>query len=365
MGPDAPVRVPATMRCVVSRAPGAVEVIEAPVPAIGPGELLLQMEACGVCGTDLTKVYVEGAKRPAALGHEVVGRVAAAGAGVALPPGTRVGLAHHVPDAASHYTRRGSGPMDPGFRTSAIEPCGFAEWIRVPAAQVRETLLPLPDDLPTLRAVFLEPLACCLRALDRIALREGDTALLVGAGATGRLFAPLLRDRAVTLLAADIRPERLEMASAWGARAGLLVGRDDLAAAARAAGAGRGVDVVILTAVTPEVWAQAQAAVRDGGTLLLFGTKPDAIPAAQLPVDLLSLWQREVNVISSYSSTPDLLPRALALLRRPGWALEAMVSHCLPLEQAAEGLALAEAGRSAKVVLCGAPGPARDGAQRG
>jgi L-iditol 2-dehydrogenase len=347
MPPDAPGPIPATTHALVSPAVSDVALVEVPVPAIGPGEVLLQMEACGLCGTDRVKVYTPGGARPFALGHEVVGRIAAVGNGVTLPLGTRVGLAHHVPDPASHHTRRGSGPMDAGFRTSNIEPCGFAGWVRVPAAQVRETLLPLPPDLPTLRAVFLEPLACCLRALDRVALREGDTALVVGVGATGLLFVPLLRDRAVTALAADRRPERLPLAQAWGAHAGLLAGRDDLPAAARAASAGRGADLVILTVVTPEVWTDALAAVRDGGTILLFGAEP----GAQAPLDLYTLWRREVSVVTSYSSTPEQLPRALALLQRPTWALETTVSHCLPLAQAAEGFALAHAGRASKVVL--------------
>jgi L-iditol 2-dehydrogenase len=345
----AEVEIPRTMRVAVSPAPGCVEVVEQPVPAIGAGEALVRMEYCGLCGTDVSKVVAEHRAGPVALGHEVVGTVAATGAGVALAPGTRVVLAHHIPDYASHYTQRGSAPMDPHFKATNIDPCGFAEYIRAPAEHVRHTLLPLAPAFPPLRGVFVEPLACCLRALDRLALREGDTALLIGAGAAGLLFAPLLRDRAVTLLAADLRPERLALAEAWGAAKGLHVERDDVAAQTRAVSGGRGADLVILTVAGPEPWALATRALRDGGTLLLFG----ATPGATLPVDLYGLWRRELNVISSYGATPDLLPRALALLARPGWEIERTISHLLPLAEAPAAFALARAGQASKVVLLG------------
>lgn len=340
--------VPATMRCVVSLESGRLAVIDAPVPAIGAGEALVRMEYCGLCGSDLAKVDAPGRTRGVALGHEVVGRIAAAGAGVALEVGAQVLLAHHVPDFASHYTRRGSAPMDPWFRASNIDPGGMAEYIRVPAEHVRHTLLRVPPGLPAQRALFAEPLACCLRALDRTVLCEGDSALLLGTGAAGLLFAPLLRDRAVELYAADLRRERLALAESWGARRGLHVREDDVAAVVRAATGGRGADLVILTVVTPELWALALAALRDGGTLLLFGVQT----GTRLEADLYHLWRREINVVSSYSATPDLLPRALALLRRPTWELETVISHTLPLDDAPAAFALAREGRASKIVLC-------------
>jgi hypothetical protein len=178
-------------------AAGMLEVVETPLPVIGAGEVLVQMRYCGVCGTDLMKVYAPDVAKPVQLGHEVVGVVAAVGAGVErVVAGQRVAFAHHVPDYSSHFTRRGSAPMDALFKHTNIDPGGFAEYIRVPALHVQHVLLPVPDDLPDLRAVFMEPLACCLRALDRVAVIEGDAALIVGVGAVGLLFAPLLADRA-------------------------------------------------------------------------------------------------------------------------------------------------------------------------
>jgi L-iditol 2-dehydrogenase len=336
------------MKQLICPATGVLEVVDGPVPAIGPGELLVRMDACGICGTDLMKVFSPGRAGSMQLGHELVATVVQVGEGVErFAAGQRIAAAHHIPDYSSHFTRRGSESMDALFRRSNIDPGGFAEYVRLPSLHVAYTVLPVPADMPDLRAVFMEPLACCLRALDRVTILEGDSILIVGVGAAGLLFVPVLRDRSTTVLVSDVRPERLELAETWGARLGLLAGRDDIPAACHAATEGRGADLVILTIVTPQTVALALGAVRDGGTILLFGVKPGCV----VPVDLWEVWRREVNLISSYSSTPDLLPRSMAILSRPDYSLEGTVSHILPLQDAARGFALAHQGQASKVVI--------------
>lgn len=336
------------MRQLTCPATGVLAVVHTPQPSIGAGEILVRLTYCGICGTDLTKVHAADVPKPVQLGHEVVGVVAAIGAGVDdLHVGQRIACAHHVPDFASHYTRSGSGPMDPAFKRSNLDPGGFAEYIRLPAAHVRHALQAVPDDVPDLRAVFMEPLACCLRGLDRVATREGDVAVIVGVGAVGLLFVPLLADRSVTTVAVDVRDERLALAQEWGAALGLLPGRDDVAGAVHAMTAARGADLVVLTVLNAATLALALAALRDGGAILVFGAKPATI----LTVDVWNIWRREINVISSYSATPDLLPRAMAILRRPEYRLEMTVSHVLPLAAGAEAFRIAHAGLASKVVV--------------
>lgn len=326
----------------------AVTLLDMPQPTAGAGEIIVRMRLCGICGTDTLKVY--GAyPKPQQLGHEVVGVVHEIGAGVTrFHAGQRVGLAHHVPDYGSHWSRRGSETMDPQFKRSNIEPGGFAEFIRVPAEHVRSTVIPIPDHVPDLRAVFMEPLACCLRALDRVRLSEGDSALVIGAGAVGMLFVPLLRDRSVTVLAADVRPERITAAQRWGATGGGVSGVEDLPTLCRAHSDGRGVDVVILTVVNDAVLRTALACVRDGGTILLFGGKP----GSELTFAYWDAFLREINLITSYSATPDGLQRAMAILSTPAWAgLEDLVSHALPLARAGEGFDMLRKGEGGKVVV--------------
>lgn len=334
------------MQVLTSPSLGAIQIVDQPGPVIGEGEALIELVQCGLCGTDLMKVDTPDQKRPFQLGHEVVGRIVEAAKGVELRPGQRVALAHHVPDYASHFSRRGSETMDPTFQKSNIDPGGFSELIRAPREHVQNTLLPLPDDLSDDRAVFIEPLSCCVRALDRISLTEGDAAVVYGVGAAGLLFVPLLRDHAVDVHACDVRSSSLEFASNWGALP-WNVREQDAVAGIRAATGGRGADCVILTVLNPTVWAAAMATVRDGGTIVLFGVKPHTL----METDFWALWRREVNVISSYSATPDGLRRSLAILRRPHWTLEKTITHRLPLRDGARGFQLVREGAAAKVVI--------------
>jgi L-iditol 2-dehydrogenase len=336
------------MKHLTCSSTGIVELSDVAAPVLGPGEILVQMSACGVCGTDLMKVYDADTPKPVQLGHEIVGVIADVGPGVAqFQKGQRVAVAHHAPDVTSHYTTRGSATQDPQFKSSNVSPGGFAEFIRVPADLVPYTVVPVPDDVPDLRAAFMEPLACCLRALDRVKVQAGDTVLLVGVGAIGILFLPLLRMGGATTIVADLRVERLDAAKDWGATATGIVGRDDIPTRVKQHSAGRGADLVILTASNAATLDLALASVRDGGTIIPFGVKPGLMP----PFDFWQIYRREISVVTSYSATPDGLTRAMALLARDDFVLEQTISHVLPLVDAAHGFALLHDMRAAKVVI--------------
>ena len=315
---------------------GLVEIAEATPPTINDGDILVRMVACGICGTDLMKVYDASVRKPVQLGHEIVGVIAET-RHPKFQVGQRVAVAHHAPDYSSHYTKRGSATQDPVFKASNVSPGGFAEIIRVPAALVPHTVFTIPDSMPDLRAVFMEPLACCLRALQRVPVVAGDTVLLVGAGAVGLLFVPLLRTLGVTVLVSDVRDERVELARQWGAETG----------DAKHHSAGRGADLVILTVVNDATLELAFNQVRDGGTIIPFGVKPDMTPL----VDLWQMYRREISLITSYSATPEGLAEAMTLLARPGFELEKMVSHRFSLEKAAAGFELMHLAKASKVII--------------
>ena len=320
--------------------------MEQPLPAAD--EIIVRLVMCGICGTDTAKVFGDYAK-PQKLGHEVVGVVHAVGEGVSrFAIGQRVALAHHAPDVTSHYATRGSETMDPVFKKSNIEPGGFAEFIRVPAVLVDATVVPIPDHVPDARAVFMEPLACCLRALERVSFHHGDSCLVVGAGAVGVLFMPLLRDLGVSVIAADVRRERVDVAMQWGAVAGGVPGTDDVVGLCGQHSEGRGVDVVVLTIVNAMTVALALDSVRDGGTVIVFGGKP----GTELTLPVWDVWLREINMVSSYSATPEGLKRAMTILSGDGYVgLENLISHRLPLAEAQYAFELVQQGKTSKGVL--------------
>ncbi len=325
------------MKKLICVGTGDLALHDAPVPQISAGEILVRMKACGICGTDIMKVYDASVPKPIALGHELVGIVEQS-----MTPrfaaGQRVAFAHHAPDPTSHFTRRGSETMDAAFKRSNVDPCGFAELIRVPVDLVGETVHAIPDAMVDERAIFMEPLACCIRAVDRADVQAGDTVVVVGFGAIGLLFAPLLQDLGASVIAVDTRAERLEVAGQWGAKS-----IHEL----KALSDGRGADAVILTIVNEATLELALKNVRDGGRIITFGVKPDT----RLPIDLWQIYRRELSLISSYSATPSGLARAIKLLESDKFAFEKTISHRFKLEEAGRGFELLHQLRASKVIV--------------
>lgn len=336
------------MKQVMCRQTGQVELAEVTRPEASAGDIILRLDGCGICGTDIMKVYDPTVPKPVQLGHEITGTITGLGAGVAgFAIGQRVAAAHHAPDYGSHYSRRGSETMDPAFKSSNVDPAGFAEYVRVPAALVPFTVFPVPDSMPSLRAAFMEPLACCLRALDRAGVCEGDTALVIGAGAIGILFVPLLMARAAKVLAVDVREDRLALAREWGAAEGFLASDSRIADAVRRHGGGRGADLVILTTTSAQSMALAMACVRDGGTIVPFGVKPEA----QFTADFWQHYRREINLVASYSATPAGLARAMAIMAGDGFELEKLVNHQMTLGEAQKAFTMLHEAKASKIVL--------------
>jgi L-iditol 2-dehydrogenase len=335
------------MKQLICRATGKTEIADVKEPVLGDGDILLKLEACGICGTDLMKVYDGETAKPVQLGHEIVGTVADVGRGVtAFKPGMRVAAAHHAPDVQSHFSKRSSETQDPHFKATNVDPGGFAELIRVPAELVPHTVHVVPDHVPMLRATFMEPLACCLRALERVPVRTGDTVLVVGIGAIGLLFLPLILSGGATVIAVDVKPDRLEMAREWGAQEALTAS-NDVANVARKKSDGRGADVVVLTATNPATLALALDSVRDGGTIIPFGVKP----GSTLPFDFWQIYRREISVVTSYSATPAGLSQAMKLLSGTGFEFEKTISEVVPLARAPQAFEKLHAAKAAKIIV--------------
>jgi len=324
-----------------------VRVEDVPIPEIGPDEVLLRPSGCGLCGSDIAKIVGQAAP-PVILGHELAGRVAAVGANVtAFQPGQRVVVAHHVPCGACHYCLHGHPSMCAAFKASNIFPAGFAEYVRVPAENVRQTTLLLPDHLSDEEASFTEPLACCLRAVRRSALLPGDAALVVGLGSVGLQMGQAVKALVggARVIGIDLVEERLALGRRLGVDLALHAETPDLAEQVQSWTDGRGVDVTIITAGGSRAIQQALGLVRAGGTLNLFACPPGLVAA----VDLSAVYHQELTITASYSSSPADLRRALELLSTGKVLVASLISHRLPLDQFHEGLELARTQRALKV----------------
>ena len=249
-----------------------------------------------------------------------------------MAPGDVVAIHHHAACGACRVCASGHETLCPQFRATRLDPGGFAEYVRVQAELVGE-LLPL-DGLDPVAATCTEPLACALRAQDRVAAGPGDTLLVVGAGASGLLHVAAARARGVgRVLVAEPRAERLERAIAWGAEP-----YED----------GTAVDVAIVTSHDAGAIAAGAAALGPGGRLCAYAPPARGAPIA---VDGSEVFLRELTVTSSWSAGAADMRAALALLRSGAVRCDELITHRFGLEETGAALAAQRDGEALKAVV--------------
>jgi len=321
--------------------------VAAPEP--GPGELVLAVEACGLCGTDLMKLATKPAT--AVLGHEICGRVARVGAGVtAFREGDRVAAAHHVPCGDCHYCRRGSVSMCRQFKATNVDPGGFAEYVRLSPLHARHATFKVPDGVEPAAASQMEPLACVLRNAKRVRAREGDVIGIVGLGAIGQLTARLLaRVFKAQVVGLDLDEERAAALEGYGRG---FTSWEAFEAAAREASGGRGLDTFVISAGTPALAQKGVSLVREGGTLNVFASfHPDPV----MPLDLNAVYHRELTILSSYSPALEDLRESLDLIVSGRVDVAFADQKSYPLERFDEAVADVRARRATKAIIVPRP----------
>jgi len=283
-------------------APGDLRIEELPRPEPGPGDVLVQVEIALTDGTDL-KTYRRGhplllTESPAPFGHEFCG----------LVDGRRVVAANSAPCGQCGGCERGEQCRDLVFLAGA-----YAEWLVVPERIAAANLHDVPRGLAPEVAAMLEPLACCLRGIERARITAGDTVAILGAGPIGLMLAACVADAGGWPVIVGGREERRALAEAFGAEVG----------------DGRGADVVIEAAGTEQAWADAVALVRPGGTVVMFGGLPrDARP----PVDAYRVHYEELTVRGSFHHTPQTVRAALVFLASGAYPWARLVTHRISLE---------------------------------
>lgn len=280
------------MKAILAR-DGRAALVETPVPRIGDGELLLAVEVCGLCGTDVMKLDTRAPK--AILGHELCGRVSQSGPGAPFKEGDRIVVSHHVPCLSCHYCRKGQESMCRQFKETNIEPGGFAEFVRIPALHAQHAAFLVPEGLDPVAASQTEPLACVLRNCKRIGAGPGDTVGIIGLGAIGQMTGQLLKILGATPVGLDLDKERARRFARWGKA---VVSAEEFAQVGKDASDGRGFDAIIFSAGTPALISRSIAWLRDGGALNVFASfHPDPF----MKLDLNQIYHRELSVVSSYS----------------------------------------------------------------
>jgi len=327
-----------------------IRVEEIPVPKIGPEELLVRVEASGICGSDVLEWY-RTKRAPLVLGHEIAGQVAKVGTEVKkFKVGDRVAASHHVPCNTCYYCLTGHHTACDTLRVTNFEPGGNAEFVRIPAINVDRGVYLLPEELSYEEATFHEPLGCVVRAQRIAQLQPGQSVLVLGCGIAGLLNIALARaSGAGKILAVEPIPYRLKVAKKFGADEAIEPS-DDVGKFMRQMNEGRLSDLVVVCAGAEKAISQAFECVERGGTVLLFAPTD---PESKISFSVNDLFFRnDITLTTSYGASPYDSWLALQLIQNLTIKVKEMITHRFSLEETALGFQkVLKAQDSLKVII--------------
>jgi L-iditol 2-dehydrogenase len=351
-----------TMRAAVYRAIDEVVPEQIALPEIGPGEVLIRIDTCGVCGTDLKKIHTNSHPGPRVFGHEMAGTVAASNA-PHFAIGDRVMAFHHIPCGTCFYCRKQTFAQCETYKkvgtTAGFTPAGggFAEYIRVMdwiVGTPNQTagLIKIPNDIPFEQAAFIEPVNTCFKAIRLLALEPDDTVLVIGQGSIGVILAALAHRTGATVLTSDLYAERHAIAATFGLTHPIDA-RTDVVAAAKSATEGRGADVAFVAVGADALIAQAMDAIRPGGRVMLFASTQHGTA----PFDPAAVCMDEKTLMGSYSASVAIQQEGIDLVfsgyRDSSLDLTKLITHRFSLDECAAAIHLASNPRpdSMKIVI--------------
>ena len=347
--PRAAQMVPSEMLAAVYRGVNDVRVETVPVPPVGSGELLVRIHTCGICGTDLKKIATGSHSAPRIFGHEMSGTVAATGEGVTkFGVGDRVMVFHHIPCGECYYCRAKVYAQCPVYKkvgaTAGFEPAGggFAEYIRVMDWIVRKGVVRIPKAVSFEQASFIEPVNTCLKGVQSLRLKPDETVLVMGAGPIGIILGVLAQRAGARVVASDLYPQRLTIATSFGISETIEAGSSSLRPGnvlerVKALTEGRGVDAVIVAVGGNSLIRPAMDAVRPGGRVMLFAQTQ----RSEAAIDPAAICVDEKTLMGSYSASVDIQEETVDFVFNGGVDLAGLISHRFPLKQAVEAIKLA------------------------
>lgn len=340
--------IPTTMQAAVYRAVNDVRIEIVPVPEIGPGEVLIRVHSCGICGTDLKKIHTGSHSAPRVFGHETVGTIVKTGEGVqSFAVGDRVMVFHHIPCGKCYYCRKKTFAQCETYKkvgcTAGFAPSGggFAEYVRVMDWIVSMGgVVRIPDGVSFEQAAFVEPVNTCLKAIKNLNLAPDETVLVIGQGPIGILLAALAARTGAKVLTSDMYPERHAIAAGYGLQHPIDAGKENVVEVAKRESKGRGADAVILAVGGNALIRTAMDAARPGGRILLFAQTQHG----EAVIDPAAVCMDEKTLLGSYSASVEIQDEGAKLVfdgYKNGFDLTQLISHRFPLEQAVEAIEIA------------------------
>jgi L-iditol 2-dehydrogenase len=337
--------IPTTMRAGVYREKGIVRVEQVPIPQFGPGEVLIKVAACGICGTDIKKIYQRYVEPPQILGHELAGTVVAVGPGVTRwHPGDRVMSFHHTPCGACFYCENRLFSQCPQYKTTGLTAGftpnggGFGEYVKAMPWVAERGIVPLPANVSFEEATFIEPINTIVKAVQKARITKGETVLVIGCGPIGLQLLMVANLEGAKLYTSDPMVQRRTKSLTLGALESFDPTSGKLIEEIKARTQGRGADAVLVAAAHPSVVLDALAAARPGGRILLFAAN-DPVTKIEFPAAAVGIDEKEI--LGSYSAAVDIQESAAQLVLQRKLPVMEIVTHRFPLDRIQEALDLA------------------------
>lgn len=341
------------MKAAFVRGPSTVDVTDTEKPVLGSGDILVRMQSCGICGSDVEKVFGKYGQPSMRLGHEPAGVIVDIGANVTdFKKGDRVFTHHHVPCYSCHLCNHGNETMCSKYYETNLSPCGLAEEYVVPEWNVvHGGVLKIPDTMSFDEAAMIEPLACCVRAWNKFTYHKGDTAAVFGAGPTGMMHVMLARANEFSkIFAFDINEYRLDFARSFGAMP-LKSGDSQSIQKTLTETQNLGVDVSIVATGALSAISDAITMTRKGGTIVMFGVPSKG---ATMNIDMSVIYSKELSIVPSYAASDRDTKQALDLISSGKVNAKRLITHRYSLNDSQKAFEHAHTGQNAmKIVING------------
>ncbi|MHA1229612.1 MAG: zinc-dependent dehydrogenase [Candidatus Helarchaeota archaeon] len=319
-----------------------------PIPEISEDEVLIEMKACGICGTDIHKAVYKTVKTPIVLGHEVSGDIIKVGSKVKnFSEGDRVAVAHHSPCMVCWECRHEHHSLCDEYLKTNLDPGGFSEIIRIPAVNVARTMLKIPDSISYEEGAFMEPLACCIRGYSS-KIQPGDTVLILGSGPIGILHTQIARAfNASLIINTDLIDYRLKMAEKFGSIS-INASNEDVVSRVIELTDGKGADLVIDTVGIKHVIKEGIKSARKGAIINVFAP---FVKNEMVELDFNQIFFNELTIVGTYSSSPLDYPRVLKLIENKIIDVKSLITHKFNLKDLEKAINLGHRAKNSLKIM--------------
>jgi len=340
------------MKAAVVKGNSSIEIKNIEKQSLGPGDILVKMRACGICGSDVEKVFGKYGQPSMRLGHEPAGIITQVGSEISnFSVGDHVFTHHHVACYSDdcHECSHGNETMCKKYYESNLEPCGLADEYVVPEWNVKHGgVLNIPDSMSFEEAAMIEPLACCIRAWSKFTHKKNDSVAILGVGPTGIMHVLLAKLYGFgKVFCLDLNDYRLNFAKKFETTT-IHSGNTNALEQIKSETANQGVDVDIVTTSSLNALKDAVSFVRKGGTIVMIGVPSKG---ANDELDMSEVYSKGLTIVNSYAASDFDTKEALEKISNKQINVSQLITHKYNLQECQQAFLHAKSGDNAMKII--------------